>query len=325
VRVSDADQKRAFNLMHQGEFLPALSIFNQQGAIRWSGRQQEAFDDLVNQWGQDSAATPDKSRFVFAYTNADVLKLNAALRQERAGQGALGEDRLLPTADGTLPFAEGDRIQITGTSRRIEERRAGLVNGAVGTILRIENDNRVTVALDGPPSEPGRRVSFVAGSDHEAGEFDKFRHGYAGTIYKGQGKTLDQTYLYHSEHWRSASGYVALTRHRENVTLFAAMSVARDLGYLARQMARIDDTRSASQFHMVENPEPSPVNLAERRAQVEEAGARRRQDTSGNGGISRAAESDDLREAREAVAEARRREQQQDRAQGASRSRGMER
>ena len=31
--VSDADQRRAFNLMHKGEFLPALSILSRQGGI----------------------------------------------------------------------------------------------------------------------------------------------------------------------------------------------------------------------------------------------------------------------------------------------------
>jgi hypothetical protein len=117
---------------------------------------------------------------------------------------------------------------------------------------------------------------------------------------------------------------VALTRHRENVTLFAAMSTARDLGYLARQMARIDETRSASQFHRSENPEPSPVNLADRRALIEEAAAARRRQAAAGGGMSRSVEDDDLREAREVVAEARRREQQE-RAQAPSRSRGMER
>ncbi len=127
------------------------------------------------------------------------------------------------------------------------------------------------------PAQPERLVSFVAGNDQAAGEFGQFRHGYAGTIYKGQGRTLDQTYLYHSQHWRSATSYVALTRHRENVTLFVATETARDLGQLARQMARVDDCRAASQFHRQENPEPrAPVDLAERRAQVEEAAARRR-------------------------------------------------
>ena len=60
-------------------------------------------------------------------------------------------------------------------------------------------------------------------------EFQSFRHGYAGTIYKGQGRTLDQTYLYHSEHWRSAASYVALTRHRDKAELFVASNTARDV------------------------------------------------------------------------------------------------
>jgi ATP-dependent exoDNAse (exonuclease V) alpha subunit len=219
VRVSDAEQRRAFNLMHQGEFLPALAIYARQGAIHWSGGQDEARAALVREWGREVAADPDKVRFVFAYTNADVLELNAALREVRKEQGALGGPRVggdhrLKSADGVAPFAEGDRIQFTGTAVRREDRQAGIVNGGVGTIRAIDGD-RVTVALDGKPGAPERLVSFVAGD--AAGEFDKFRHGYAGTIYKGQGRTLDQTYLYHSEHWRNATSYVALTRLRENL------------------------------------------------------------------------------------------------------------
>ena len=117
VRVSDAEQRRAFNLMHEGEFLPALAIFTRQGAIHWTGKQDEALAALVEQWGRDIAADPDKTRFVFAYTNADVKELNAALRDVRKEQGALGADRMLETADGPTAFAEGDRIQFTGTAR----------------------------------------------------------------------------------------------------------------------------------------------------------------------------------------------------------------
>ena len=67
----------------------------------------------------------------------------------------------------------------------------------------------------------------------------------AGTIYKGQGKTLDRTYLYHTEHWRSAASYVALTRQRESAEVFVARETARNAGQLARQMAR-GEVRAAS-------------------------------------------------------------------------------
>jgi ATP-dependent exoDNAse (exonuclease V) alpha subunit len=105
------------------------------------------------------------------------------------------------------------------------------------------------VELDGQKNGKPRMVEFTVGDNDQAGQFNSFRHGYAGTIYKGQGRTLDQTYLYHSRHLRSASSYVALTRHREHTTIFVARETATDLDQLARQMARVDDRRAASQFH----------------------------------------------------------------------------
>jgi ATP-dependent exoDNAse (exonuclease V) alpha subunit len=322
TRVSDSGHKRAFNLMHKGEFLPALSIFAQQGAIHWTGKQDEALDALVERWARDNAADPAKTRFVFAYTNADVAKLNASLREVLKARGVLGSDHLLETANGPMPFAPGDRVQFVGTAQRRDYRKAGLVNGAAGTIREIDSD-RVTVALDTRPGAPERTLSFAVGKDYAAGEFDQLRHGYAGTIYKGQGRTLDATYLYHSQHWRAASSYVALTRHRADIALFVATETARDLGQLARQMARVDDCRAASQFHAISNPEPEAgPGLAERRSRAEEAAARRRQAQAGSSDGAprgRGAE-DELREAREAVTEARRREQHE-----RSRVRGMDR
>jgi hypothetical protein len=133
------------------------------------------------------------------------------------------------------------------------------VNGAVGTIEHIEGTG-LTVRLDG---RFGERRSF------DARDFMDFRHGYAGTIYRGQGRTLDQTYLYHSQHWRSAASYVALTRHRDKAELFVARDTAKDVRELARQMARVDDRRAASQFHHREKLAPArPLTPAELLAEL---------------------------------------------------------
>jgi hypothetical protein len=104
------------------------------------------------------------------------------------------------------------------------------------------------VELDTAKGEPTRRVSFVVGPDREAGEFNAVRLGYSGTIYKGQGRTLDQTYVFHSHYWREASSYVALTRHRESVAIFVAHDTAADLDRLARQMGRDEIKRAALSF-----------------------------------------------------------------------------
>jgi hypothetical protein len=220
-RVKDDDQRAAFNAMHRRDFKTALGIFDRQGALQWSKTPEEARAALVAQVAKDSAADPNKSRFVFAYSNAEVAALNAAIRAGRKERGELGADRLFATKDGEAAFATGDRIQFTGSAAKAAQRNAGLYNGAAGVVAAID-ENRLTVTLDSPKGAPPRVVSFAVGGNAEVGEFDAIRHGYAGTIYKGQGKTLDQSYLLHSDNWRAASGYVALSRHRESVKLFAA-------------------------------------------------------------------------------------------------------
>jgi Ti-type conjugative transfer relaxase TraA len=209
------EDKRAASMMAEGNFSGALEIFDAKGSIKWTTTETEARDKLVEQWIKDSAASPDKSRFVFAYTNDDVKQLNAAIREVRRERGELGADHMVPTAEGWQRFADGDRIQFTGTNKK-----EGLYNGAVGTVTAIEG-SKVTVRLDG---KRGDIKTF------DATEFETIRHGYAGTIYRGQGRTLDQTYLFHSHHWRSAASYVGLTRHREKAEIFVATETLKGPG-----------------------------------------------------------------------------------------------
>ena len=231
LRVSDARQKQAFNYMHEGHFAQALEIFSKQEAIHWSRTQDGARADLVATWARDTLAAPEKKRLVFAYTNEDVNKLNAALRRECWEQNRLGQGRQFETSGGKFAFAVGDRLQFTQTDKGLN-----IHNGRFGTITSVDKDN-ITVEEDG-----GRVVNFNPKA------FKDFRHGYAGTIYRGQGKTLHQTYLFHSNHWRAAASYVALTRHSGKTALFVAEATAKDIKALARQMERIDDRKPATQF-----------------------------------------------------------------------------
>jgi hypothetical protein len=306
-RVTDAEQRRAFNLMHKGDFRPALEIFDNRGAITWTQTDDEARAALVQKYAKDLTAEPEKTRFVFANSNAERRALNSDIRALHRERGELGKDHVLQAAEGAEAFARGDRIQFTGNGWGKQQREAGFTNGSVGTIRAIEGD-RLTVALDAKKGQPERVLSFTVGEDAKAGEFNKFRHGYAGTIYQGQGKTLDQTYVLHSSSMGAAASYVGLSRHRDEVALFttrgadawmkatggaegltkeqhksAEASYARwaeakpelaakhdfadyvgyvqeqwkgrepdrsaDLDRMAKQMGRIDDRRSASQFH----------------------------------------------------------------------------
>ena len=229
-------QRRAAQDLAEGRFADAVTAYDVAGAITWTPDQDEARTALVEAWKCDTMAEPDAKRFVFAYTNRDVDALNAEFRQVRRDRGELsGPEIELETKHGAAFFGVGDRVQFTGT-----DKKAGIYNGNAGTIAAIdERSGRLSAVLDAPAGAKGREVAW------SAAEFAGFRHGYAGTIYKGQGKTLDHSYLYHSHHWLAAASYVALTRQRQSAQVFVARDTARDTRELARQMAR-GEVRAAS-------------------------------------------------------------------------------
>ncbi|MBV8915514.1 MAG: AAA family ATPase, partial [Acetobacteraceae bacterium] len=229
-------QRQAARDLADGRFDAAVQAFDRNGAVTWTPDQDAARSALVERWKTDSATDPHASRFVFAYTNAEVDRLNAELRQVRRDRGELeSPDVVFETKHGAMAFAVSDRVQFTDTAKKL-----GIHNGNAGTITDIDAaTGQVTARLDGPAGKEGREVTW------SADEFQGFRHGYAGTIYKGQGKTLDHTYLLHTHHWRAAASYVALTRQRESAQVFVATETARDARQLARQMAR-GEVRAAS-------------------------------------------------------------------------------
>ncbi|WP_174513197.1 AAA family ATPase [Methylocella tundrae] len=229
TRQRDDWQRQASRDLAEGRFTDAVAAYDRHGAISWTETQDEARAALVEAWRRDAAGSSGAARFVFAYTNKDVDALNAELRGVRRAQGALsGVDVVFETRHGALPFAVGDRVQLTDTLKR-----AGLYNGNAGVITGVDRgEGRIWARLDAAAGQAGRDVTWTAA------EFGGFRHGYAGTIYKGQGKTLDHAYLYHTHHWRSAASYVALTRQRESARIFVATETTRNARDLARQMAR---------------------------------------------------------------------------------------
>jgi hypothetical protein len=185
----------------------------------------------------------------------------------RRAQAELGSpDVRLGTKHGEADFAIGDRVQFTDT-----DKKAHIHNGNIGTITAIgAHIGQLTAKLDSR-----REVSW------SASEFQGFRHGYAGTIYKGQGKPLGPHLP--PSHALLAFGcelYGADPAARLGAGIVARETV-RDTGELARQMARGEvkapSVAWATQEEIVRHPSAQPRH----RMRNTKRSSRRRRNPSG--------------------------------------------
>ena len=182
---------------------------------------------LVAGWAAARAARPAATHIILAHRRADVRDFNARARAVRRRARELGPDVALPTMDGTKPFAAGDRVYFLRN-----ERSLGVKNGTLGTLLGIDGAGpgaRLTVRLD-----DGREVAFALK------DYADIQHGYAATVHKAQGVTVDHAHVLLSASMDRHLAYVALSRHRDRLSLHWS---ADEMGSEARLRAALSRQR----------------------------------------------------------------------------------
>src|SRR4051794_31820365 len=185
--------------------------------------KDEAKAALVEGWDAARRAEPERSQVMLAYTRADVRDLNELARAKVRAAGGLGADRTITTDRGERVFAAGDRVMFLRN-----ERSLGVKNGTLGTLERLEGSSLI-VRLDGADQ---RAVRF------DLKDYAHVDHGYAATIHKAQGVTVDRAHVLASSHLDRHAAYVGLTRHRESVDLHWAREDLRDRIGLGRTLSR---------------------------------------------------------------------------------------
>lgn len=229
--------KQASLCFAEGRILEGLQPYHDQGFITWHDGIADAANALVRQWAKDQAREPGKSRFVYAATRQSVHNLNLGLQQALWAQRAPEQVMDFESANGKLKLGTGDRLQFFGNDRKL-----GIMNGLIGTVEAMRPD-LISVRTDA-----GQLVAF------DPQEFDQWGLGFAGTIYRGQGRTQVETYLLydHTFAWGASTSYVAFSRHKESVRCYVPKDLAPDLQTLADQMSR-SDPRVASLEFMTED------------------------------------------------------------------------
>ena len=206
------------------EIAPAIRHYIDKGALRLdSGVLNDPVSALAAAYYKTG---PGKApggagcaRLALACTNREVWALNDAIRAQALARGEIDQagirdygtitriDRTTPTHERIavpLALGPGDRVMLTRPHRALD-----LPRSAFGTVAATRADG-IDLLVDGR----SRAVTL------DLATFRDLDYGYAATIHKSQGVTVDHTLVLGHGRMNRHAIYVALTRHRDSVTVF---------------------------------------------------------------------------------------------------------
>ena len=199
----------------------ALSRYEKMGSLNMTAADEGiARKMMIEVWASDRLE--GKSQLMLAYTNESVQALNQAAREVRIAAGEIEEGRAFSVAKGQRSFAKGDVVYFLKNDKQLE-----VQNGALGTIESIEGNYFRMKAND-----DGRIVGL------DIRHYKHLDHGYAATIYKAQGVTVNKAYVLTSTYFDRHSTYVACTRHRESLTVFGHQKDFKNREMMMKTLSR---------------------------------------------------------------------------------------
>ncbi|MGN8172534.1 Ti-type conjugative transfer relaxase TraA [Agrobacterium sp. 22117] len=223
-----------------------LQHYAERNSISFADDREQACAELIRDYLADRIQNPDGSRIALAHRRVDVRAINDGIRERLQAEGLLAKaggqqdvgtsnggkrtDReiVYQTVNGKRAFAPGDRIVLLENSRNL-----GVKNGMLGTVEAVE-PNALHLRLDGSSGRPNNVPHLAL----PVKDYQSFDHGYATTIHKAQGATVDRAFVMASSTMDRHLTYVAMTRHRDAVTLYAGRDDLNDMREMVASMGR---------------------------------------------------------------------------------------
>lgn len=188
----------------------AINTYGDHDRIHVDEHPDDVRTQMVDDWF--AATTEGRHALMVALRREDVRELNDRARSLLIKHGQLVDDNAVSVTlrDGSArSFVVGDRV-VCGRN----DQRLGVHNALAGVITAANpGDERNTITFEGRDGE-----SYTVPLRYlEAGDLD---HGYATSIHKAQGSTVDVCSLLGDDRLYRQAGYTALSRGREENRLY---------------------------------------------------------------------------------------------------------
>lgn len=247
-RQAEAWERDALAELRSGSVADAIEAFERGGRLHLADNAETARQHLVDAWW---AARQTGQAAMYALRRAEVADLNARARHHMRRAALIGDDVLHA---GGRDYALGDEVICLRNYRRV-----GVANGTRSTISAIDADaGTVTLAT-------GQVLPREYVAEGHLG------YGYATTVHKAQGATVDHAFLLGSDAMFREAGYVGLSRARNGNHLYIVAPHRpgdQEPDPLAEVIARLGTSRAqtmaAEQLAPSELPDRSgvPTRLA---------------------------------------------------------------
>lgn len=230
-RQHEGWQQEATRHLATGRTGEAIGAYATSDMVHAADTREDARGELIERWDRDRRANPDASRIILTHTNAEVRELNEAARDAMRASGDLGDDVAVKVERGDRMFASGDRVMFLRN-----ERSLAVKNGTLGTIERVSGQGMAVRTDD------GRSVVF------DTKDYRDLDHGYAATIHKAQGMTVDRSHVLATPGMDRHGAYVGMSRHREGMALHYGRDDFKDQARLVRTLSRDRPKDMASDY-----------------------------------------------------------------------------
>lgn len=180
-----------------------------------AGDADAMVEDVFRKYSAD--VTAGKQSIMIASTNETVTRLNDLAQAHAIEHGQVSTDAGAVALHNSSRAHVGDTIVTRQNARRliVNSGQDFVKNGDLWRVTDLHDDGRITAQHTGH----GGKVTLPASYVEQSVEL-----GYASTIHRAQGSTVDTAHALVDASTDRAGAYVALTRGRENNKLYVALA-----------------------------------------------------------------------------------------------------
>lgn len=209
-------------MLLKGEGHRALQELDKRNHIHLDTSNHTAILSMVKAWHEQTIKGADC--MMVATKNEDVQEVSALARAMFIQDGTVLKETEVEfdTKQGPLRFAVGDRIRL-GMNYKDSSAEIDISNGSTGVITNIVK-RQSGYDITYRDSEFDKEITINTDTYITHKKQLPIRYNYCSTIYASQGKTVDNVFVFASDYMDRRLAYVAASRNRFNIELYAGVS-----------------------------------------------------------------------------------------------------